>query len=184
MKKSFILLLLPVLFLFYSCSKQSSEPKFTVDPNPVIKQAIENKKNLIVVFESETCQYCDKLNREVLKDMEVKQSLIKNNIEIAIVNVDGKRKVSDPEGKKEVDEQTLAGIYRVTGYPTIAVFLPDKDYELYGVIPGYIPKNYFIMLSEFIGSKCYQKVDSFQKYVENGGKCWFHRSILVKIGFP
>jgi len=101
MKKSFILLLLPIIFLFYSCNNQS-EPKFTVDPNPVIKQAMENKKNLIVIFESETCQYCDKLNREVLKDMEVKQSLIKNNVEIAIVNVDGKRKILDPEGKKKL----------------------------------------------------------------------------------
>jgi len=170
MKKSFILLLLPIIFLFYSCNNQS-EPKFTVDPNPVIKQSIENKKNLIVIFESETCQYCDKLNREVLKDMEVKQSLIKNNVEIAIINVDGKRKVLDPEGKKEVDEQALAGIYRVTGYPTIAVFLPDKNYELHGVIPGFIPKDYFIMLADFVSSKCYQKIDSFQKYVENGGKC-------------
>lgn len=169
MKKVFNILLLIGIFI-YSCNKQQSEPKFTVDPNPVIKQAVDNKKNLIIVFESETCQYCEKLNKEVLKNMEVKQNLIKNNIEIAIVNVDGSRKVLDPEGKKEVDERTLAGLYRVTGYPTIAIFNPNKDYELIGIIPGYIPKDYFIALSNYIGTKCYERTE-FQKYIENGGKC-------------
>ncbi len=169
MRKFFIGLSFFALIL-YGCNKQPSEPKFTVDPNPVVKQAVDNKKSLILIFESETCLYCDKLNREVLKDIEVKQSLVKNNIEIAIINVDGSRKVLDPEGKKEVDERTLAGLYRVTGYPTIAVFNPDKNYELIVVIPGYIPKDYFVKLSDYLGTKCYEKIE-FQKYIENGGKC-------------
>jgi hypothetical protein len=38
------------------------------------------------------------------------------------------------------------------------------------------------MLADFVGSKCYQKIDSFQKYVENGGKCWSHKYTLEKIG--
>ncbi len=171
MKKITYLLSLVLMVLMFSCNKQNSESKFAVDPNPIIKDAIKNNKNLIVIFESETCQYCEKLNREVLKDMEVKQNLVKNNVEIAIVNVDGKRKVLDPEGKKEMDEQTMVAVYKVTGYPTIAVFIPDKNYELFGVIPGYIPKDYFIKLADYIGQKCYQKIDNFQKYIENGGKC-------------
>lgn len=152
-----------------SCN-QSKEPKFTIDPNSVIKPAMENKKNLILIFESETCQYCEKLNRD-MKDLEIKESLLKNNIEVAIVNVDGKRQVIDPESKKSMDEQTLTSVYRVTGYPTIAVFLPDKNYELFGIIPGYVPKDYFTKLTDYIGSKCYQKVRSFQDYVEKGGRC-------------
>lgn len=169
MKKIFVIFSLISLVLV-GCNKQPSEPKFTVDPNPVIQQAVKSNKNLILVFESETCQYCDKLNREVLKDMEVKQHLLKNGIEVAIINVDGSRKVLDPEGKKEVDERTLAGLYRVTGYPTIAVFNPDKNYELIGVIPGFIPKDYFMKLADYLGTKCYEKIE-FQKYIENGGKC-------------
>lgn len=158
-----------LLAFIYSCN-HSKEPKFTVDPNSVIKPAMENKKNIIVVFESETCQYCDKLNKD-LKDIKVKESLIKNNIEIAIVDVNGKRQVVDPESKRVVDEQAMASIYRVTGYPTIAVFLPDKNYELFGIIPGYVPKEYFVKLSDYIGSKCYEKVKSFQEYIEKGGQC-------------
>ena len=168
--KKLVAFLVAAGIVAYGCNKQPSEPKFSVDPNPVIQQAINSKKNLIVIFESETCQYCDKLNREVLRDIEVKQNLIKNNIEIAIVNVDGSRKVLDPEGKKEVDEKTLSSLYRVTGYPTIAVFNPDKNYELIGVIPGYIPKNYFMKLADYLGTKCYEKME-FQKYIDNGGKC-------------
>lgn len=171
MKKMAYFLSLVLMVLIFSCNKESGEPKFTVNPNPVIKNAIENNKNLIVVFESETCHYCEKLDKEVLKDMEVKQNLVKNNIEIAIVNVYGERKILDPEGKKEIDEQTMAQIYRVVSFPTIAVFTPDKNYELFGVIPGYLPKDYFIKLADYIGQKCYQKVDSFQKYIKNGGEC-------------
>ncbi|MEZ0324195.1 MAG: thioredoxin fold domain-containing protein [Hydrogenothermaceae bacterium] len=169
MKKFLILIIFSFTVILLSCN-QSKEPKFAVDPNSVIKPAMENKKNLIVIFESETCQYCEKLNRD-LKDLQLKESLIKNNIDIAIINVDGKRQVIDPESKKVMDEQTLTSIYRVTGYPTIAVFLPDKNYELFGIIPGYVPKDYFMKLSDYIGTKCYEKVKSFQEYIDNGGKC-------------
>lgn len=158
-----------VLSLVYSCN-QSKEPKFTIDPNSVIKPAMDKSKNIILLFESETCQYCDKLNRD-LKDIKVKETLIKNNIEIAIVDVNGKRQVIDPESKKVMDEQSLASIYRVTGYPTIAVFLPDRNYELFGVIPGYVPKEYFLKLADYIGTKCYEKVKSFQEYIDRGGQC-------------
>lgn len=158
-----------LLFFVYSCN-QSKEPKFTIDPNSVIKPAMEDSKNIIVLFESETCQYCDKLNKD-LKDIKVKEVLIKNNIEIAIVDVNGKRQVIDPESKKVMDEQSLASIYRVTGYPTIAVFLPDRNYELFGIIPGYVPKEYFVKLADYIGTKCYEKVKSFQEYINRGGQC-------------
>ncbi|MEJ5172527.1 MAG: thioredoxin fold domain-containing protein [Hydrogenothermaceae bacterium] len=169
MRKIVLTVVLMIAVSLFSCN-QSKEPKFTVDPNSVIKPAMENKKNLIVVFESETCQYCEKLNKD-LKDLQLKESLLKNNIDIAIVNVEGKRQVIDPESKKVMDEQTLTSIYRVTGYPTIAVFLPEKDYELFGIIPGYLPKDYFIKLADYIGTKCYDRVKSFQEYIDKGGKC-------------
>lgn len=162
-------LALMVVGLIQSCN-QSKEPKFTVDPNSVIKPAMENNKNIIVLFESETCQYCDKLNRD-LKDINVMESLKRNNIEIAIVDVNGKRQVLDPESKKTMDEQSMASVYRVTGYPTIAVFLPDRNYELFGVIPGYIPKNYLVKLADYLGSKCYDRIKSFQEYIDKGGQC-------------
>lgn len=168
-KFSVVSSIIAVILLLYGCN-QSKEPKFTVDPNSVIKPAMDSKKNLIVIFESESCQYCDKLNRD-LKDLKIKESLIKNNIDIAIVDVNGRRTLIDPESKKSMDEQSLASVYRVTGYPTIAVFLPDKNYELFGIIPGYVPKDYFIKLTDFIGSKCYEKVKSFQEYIDKGGQC-------------
>lgn len=168
-KKLVAVLIFIGVSLVYSCNN-SKEPKFTVDPNSVIKPAMDSNKNLIVLFESETCQYCDKLNKD-LKDIKIKEHLIKNNIEIAIVDVNGKRQVLDPESKKVMDEQSLASIYRVTGYPTIAVFLPDKDYELFGVIPGYVPKEYFLKLADYIGTKCYEKIKSFQEYIDKGGQC-------------
>jgi len=158
MKKLSVLLAIFSVILF-SCQKnEKAESKFTVDPNPVIQNAIQNKKYVMVIFESETCQYCEKLNKEVLSNPDVKQALLKNNIEIAIVNVYGNRKVIDPEGKKEMTESSLAGLYNVTGFPTISIFDPNKNYQLLYQIPGYIPKEMFISLADYIGSGCYQKV--------------------------
>ncbi len=168
---------LAVVFLslvVFSCQEKggsgASSEKFKVNPETVIQDALKNKKFLIVIFESADCKYCNKLNKEVLSDLDFKQSAIKNNVDIAIVNVYGQREVTDPETGKKMTEEALALAYRVQGYPTINVFDPDSNFKLLYQIPGYIPKEDFISLLNFLGSKCYQKV-RYQDFMKKGQKC-------------
>ncbi len=172
-KISFFTVFLLSVFLF-SCQEKgasTSSDKFKVDPEPLIQDAMKKKKFLIIVFESADCKYCDKLNREVLNDLDFKQKVIKNNAVIAVVNVYGEREVTDPETGKKMSEQALAIAYRVQGYPTIAVFEPkDGKYSLLYEIPGYITKDDFTGLLIYLNSGCYKKV----KYLDfelKGRKC-------------
>ncbi len=174
MKKAFkIFLTILVVFLISSCEKgkEAKSEKFAVDPYPVMKKAMEEGKFLIVIFESETCKYCERLNKEVLSDLKVKEAAIKNGVEIAIVDVNGDRTVIDPPEKKEVNEQILAYLYRITGYPTIMVFDKNKDYQVLYKIPGFIDKESFLDLLYYLGTGCYEKGIDIRKFREMGRKC-------------
>ncbi|RMA93276.1 thioredoxin family protein [Hydrogenothermus marinus] len=173
MRKILTIFSIFVLFLAISaCNKKENQQseKFKVDPYPVIKDAMKNHKYLMIVFESEECQYCSKLNKEVLNQLDFKEKLIKNNIEVAIVNVYGNRKVIDPETKNEMEEKVLAYLYHVQGFPTTAIFDPTQNYKLLYKFTGYVPKDNFANLVDFIGSSCYKKIP-FEKYLENNKKC-------------
>lgn len=171
MKKYLLYLIIVVVSINFSCKKTENKvEKFKVDPLPVIEDAMKNKKFLIVIFESESCQYCTKLHKEVLDNIDFKQKLIKNNVTIAIINVYGDRKVIDPETRKYMNEQILAYVYRVQSFPTLIFFDPEKNYKKYAVIPGYIDKEKFSNILNFIGSKCYKQIE-YQKWLANGKSC-------------
>ncbi|SNZ06555.1 Thioredoxin-related protein [Persephonella hydrogeniphila] len=171
MKRLTAFLLILIAFIYTGCEKSEKKSnKFAVDPNPIIEDAIKNKKILILIFESETCQYCEKLHREVLSQPDFIEKKIKNNIDIAIIDVNGNRMVIDPETKAKMEESALAVAYRVTGYPTIIVFDPKKDFKVLFFQPGFIPKKDFMDILDYLGSGCYEKV-KFDQYVNNGKKC-------------
>ncbi len=165
--------MLIALIMIISCEKkeQVKSDKFAVDPYPVMKRAMEKGKFLIIIFESETCKYCERLNKEVLSDLKVKEAMIKNGVEIAIVDVNGDRTVIDPPEKKEVNEQILAYLYRITGYPTIIVFDKNNNYQVLYKIPGFIDKESFLDLLYYLGTGCYQKNIDIRKFREMGRKC-------------
>ena len=166
-----ILSLIMAVFINFTCKETENKvEKFKVDPLPVIEDAMKNKKLLILIFESESCQYCTKLHKEVLDNLDFKQKLIKNNVAIAIINVYGDRKVIDPETRKYMNEQILAYVYRVQSFPTLIFFDPEKNYKKYAVIPGYINRERFSNILDFIGSSCYEKID-YQKWLTNGKSC-------------
>ncbi len=159
------------LFMFYLVACNSSgNNKFKINPEDKIQEALKNKKYLMVIVESADCKYCEKLNNEILANQNVKEKLIKNNVVVAIVNAYGQRKITDPTTKKEMEEEAFALAYRVQGFPTIIVFDPSKNYEMLTYINGYIPKNDFVNLLDFVGSGCYKKTD-YETFIRNNKKC-------------
>ncbi|MBK3333317.1 thioredoxin fold domain-containing protein [Persephonella atlantica] len=167
--KKFFILFFSIVFIL-SCQKEEGSKKFAQDPEPIIQDALKNKKILILIFESESCQYCEKLHREVLNQPDFKEKKIKNGIEIAIIDVNGERMVTDPETGAKMEESALAFAYKVTGYPTIIVFDPKQNYKVLYYQPGFIPKQDFMDFLDFLGSGCYQKT-KFEQFIENGKKC-------------
>ncbi|HHG74124.1 MAG TPA: peptide permease [Persephonella sp.] len=165
------LFLLIFVFGIIGCEEKGKKSdKFAVDPNPIIEDAIKNKKFLILIFESENCRYCEKLHKEVLSQPDFKEKKIKNNVNIAIIDVNGDRMVIDPETKEKMEESALALVYKVTGYPTIVVFDPKDNFKVLFYQPGFIPKKDFINILDYLGSGCYEKI-KFDKYIEKGKQC-------------
>ncbi len=163
------LLLITVSIIAIGCSG-GGKSKFTENPEPKIQEAIKNKKFLIVIVESESCRYCEKLNSEVLKTVAVKERLAKDNVNVAIVNAYGNRMITDPKTGKKMEEEAFALAYRVQAFPTIFVFDPNNNFDILYVIGGYVPKKDFIGLLDFLGTGCYQKIE-YPQFVKNNKSC-------------
>ncbi|RUM61221.1 MAG: peptide permease [Persephonella sp.] len=166
---SVIFTLIALILFSYSCNSSGSD-KFKVNPEPKIQEALKGGKYLMIIVESADCRYCEKLNKEVLNDQTIKEKLIKNNVVVAIVNAYGNRKITDPQTKKEMEEEAFALAYRVQGFPTIIVFDPTKNFEMLTYINGYIPKSDFANLLDYIGTGCYKKTD-YENFIRNNKKC-------------
>ena len=169
MRKIFYLFFVGVLAVFLGCQQQASE-KFKVDPEPIIQDALKNKKFLILVYESASCKYCEKLNREVLSQPDVKERLIKNKVNVAIINIYGNRKITDPETKQKMEESALSVANRVGGLPTVIVYDPENDFKVLFRWSGYVPKNDFKDFLDYLGSGCYKKL-KFEEYLQKNKSC-------------
>jgi hypothetical protein len=88
--KKFLGLLFVFILIFTGCQKSGSSDKFKIDPEPIIQDALKNKKFLILVFESADCRYCEKLNREVLSQPDFKEKQIKNRYHNTVDNITDK----------------------------------------------------------------------------------------------
>ncbi len=99
---------------------------FSTDFKTAQAQALKEKKPLMVVFSTEWCGYCRKLERETFPDAKVRE-LGKKFVK---VKVDGDK------------ERAIAEQFGVSGYPTIVFFSPDgKGQPRY--LPGYLPPKEF-----------------------------------------
>lgn len=96
-----------------------------------LTQALDNAKNenkvVMVLFDQETCYYCDLFKEDVLVNSEVQNKL---NNDFILVCIDINK------------EGALAAEYQVFGTPT-CVFLDENGNEIYK-IEGYISANEFL----------------------------------------
>ena len=96
-----------------------------------ITQALDNatleNKTVMLVFDQDSCYYCDLFKNEVLSDENVQKELNENYV-VAVSDVN-----QDPQ---------LAGQLRVVGTPTI-VFLDSNASEI-DRIDGYLPAEEFL----------------------------------------
>ena len=96
-----------------------------------ITQALDNatleNKTVMLVFDQDSCYYCDLFKNDVLSDENVQKELNENYV-VAVSDVN-----QDPQ---------LAGQLRVVGTPTI-VFLDSNASEI-NRIDGYLPADEFL----------------------------------------
>jgi thioredoxin-related protein len=129
--------LLAALGLFLLSGTTSAD-----DYAEALKRAKTEEKPLVLYFFSEACRFCEAMDRDVLRDKEIKASLATDAVFLRI----------------DVDQRPgLAGTYRVYGYPTLWLLEPSGKPIVN--VPGYIPKRDFKKIMAFIKGRHYKAMD-------------------------
>lgn len=124
------------------------------------KLAKENDKKVLVYAEAVWCTYCKKMEKEVFPKQEVIESLAKYYYPVRVDIESDKKMVfnGDP-----ITGSQFAQKYRVRGTPT--TFFINKEGQILGAQPGFIPADTFVTLLAFVGSDAHQN-QSFDEYAE------------------
>ena len=99
----------------------------TTDVDDALSESQSQNKTVALIFDQESCVYCDMLKEDVLSDNNV-QKVLNDKFIVALVDIN-----KEPE---------LAAKYNVFGTPT-TVFL-DSDGNNVSSIEGYVESNEFL----------------------------------------
>jgi uncharacterized protein len=148
MARLFTTLTLVLLFLFMAARPLVAEETYE---NGLKRGKAENK-HMVIYFFSKYCPYCTKMDKEVLVDKEVDQTLKKDFVFL----------------KVDVDKKPgIAQKFAIRGYPTLT-FLDPAGNDL-GQIPGYIPKSDLKKLLGYVKGQHYKNT-SFRDFVRGKSK--------------
>lgn len=102
-------------------------------------RAQKENKPILLYFFSNSCPYCDKMDREVLADREIGAALKEDFIFVRI-DVDRDSKIADK--------------YEVKFYPT--TWLLDSTGHRIAQVPGYLSKSYFTRILAYLKGEYYR----------------------------
>ncbi len=122
--------------------------------------AEEQDKKVLVYAEASWCGYCKKMEKEVFPREEVVQAMDKFFLPVKLDIESSEKLVFNGS---EMTGSQFARRHRVSGTPTF--FFIDKEGEILGAQPGYLPPDVFEKLLTYVGSDAYNRV-KFDDYVK------------------
>lgn len=122
--------------------------------------AKEHDKKVLVYAEAVWCTYCKKMEKEVFPKEEVIESLARYYYPVRVDIESDKKMVFNGE---TITGSQFAQKYRVRGTPT--TFFINKEGQILGAQPGFIPADTFVTLLAFVGSDAHQN-QSFDEYAD------------------
>jgi len=126
--------------------------------------AAENDKKVLVYANAVWCTYCKKMEKEIFSQ-EIVQNATNEDFYSVWIDIESEKELNF-RGEK-MSQIQFARIMRVTGTPTFIFF--DSDGEIIAGQPGFIPKDLYLQILEFVGSDAY--VDqSFGEFAEAAEK--------------
>ncbi|MDO9548823.1 MAG: DUF255 domain-containing protein [Candidatus Marinimicrobia bacterium] len=161
MKKSLLSALFSLIFLF-QITAEAGQSWYAFQDG--MKLADGGEKHLIIDFYADWCHWCKVMDKETFSDPEVEKQLFKNFIPIKL-NAESSSETITFKGQQLTPRQ-LTSVFQVTGFPSLAFLTPDM--EVITVIPGYIKKDMFMNILEYMERECYKSQTSFDEFLEKG----------------
>ena len=137
------------------------EETFGDMPEELAMVTEEEKKALLIMFETDDCPWCMRMKQTVLNRQRV-QDYFKEHFRIIAVNAEGGAPIVDFEGNDTSETRFALSLLRVRATPVFAFF--DADGKLLTKYTG-TTKNAddFMLLGEFVVGEHY-KESKFSKY--------------------
>ncbi len=164
-KKNF---LFSLIFIFFSVSIYAKKNKVKFeDFNKGLKQAIKEKKYVIVDFYGEWCGYCNKMEETTYKNKKV-QKIIKKFFVLTKIDTGIASYIVRYNKEKYSTEEFMAAL-GINGLPATG-FL-DKKGKFITVIPGYIPPKTMSSILDYVKDDCYSKKIKYSDYLKSKKRC-------------
>jgi len=161
MKKSLLFTLFSLIFIL-QIATQAGQSWYTFQDG--MKLADSGYKHLVIDFYADWCHWCKVMDKETFSDPEVEKFLFENFIPIKL-NAESSSETITFRGQQLTPRQ-LTSAFQVTGFPSIAFLTPDM--EVITIIPGYIKKDMFMNILEYVEHECYKSQVSFDEFLEKG----------------
>jgi thioredoxin-related protein len=126
-----------------------------------VKKAADTKRMVLVDVYTDWCGWCKKMDRDVYADDEVKAVLDKYFV---TAKLDAESATKHPFQGQPASERDIAKSFGITGYPT-TLFLTE-DGEPITILPGYIPKETFLKVLEYIHTRAYES-QSWEDFIKS-----------------
>ena len=127
-----------------------------------LKKAKQENKHIIIDFYADWCKWCKVMDKKTFSVPEVEKYLFENFVPIR-VNTELNDQVTF-QGRT-MSLRQLSGAFGIKGLPSLAFLTPNQ--EMITLIPGYIEKDQFMKILEYINKKCYAKQIPFENFLED-----------------
>ncbi|MFA8451491.1 MAG: thioredoxin family protein [Bacteroidales bacterium] len=164
-------ILICIAFLGFIGSSTAQKIKWYSFTEGIEKAKKEDKKVFIDVY-TDWCGYCVKMDKTTFSNSEVAKEMNKHFIAIKF-NAETKDTINFKDyqfvGLKQGNGRTTNTLaYALVGerlsFPSF-VFLSNKDFNKIDVVKGYIQKDHFINILEYIGTDSF-KTTKFKDFIE------------------
>ncbi|MEA1986531.1 MAG: DUF255 domain-containing protein [Candidatus Marinimicrobia bacterium] len=141
---------------------EKSEPHEWYGFQEGLKIAEQEQKHIIIDFYADWCKWCKVMDEKTFSLPFVEKYLFAHFVPIR-VNTESKETVTFKGQTFSLGQ--LSGAFGVTGLPSLAFLTPEQ--EMVTLIPGYIEKDKFMIILEFISKECYKKQIPFDTFQEH-----------------
>jgi len=157
-KKIPILIFLCLLYI----SVQANEPILQHTD-----RLVANGKNVLLLFESKACVYCEVFKKDIKTDKEL-HKLLKDNFNVYSIPVDEYHDylMGDQNPPKKTNTTSLRTGFYVKGTPEIIMF--NKNWKKIIQLPGYADPSMMKVFVKYVAKDIYKKED-LNKYLKEKG---------------